>query len=785
MTPFYILLCRNGDLINALPILKADADAGNRPSIMVHKDYLPLMSGISYADVIPFEGHMHDLGSAFVQAQKISADVRSLQVIADTETVRTVTYAPAGQTQALTDSFAKEPYKLLDRMDLIKAQPRPVFDRRDPAREKKLLKQLRSNPKNTILVATGGVTSPFPYRDLLLYLLRAHFVPVHAVCDISKLHTDFLYDFLALFEQAKCLVACDSALLHLANAVPTLPVVALVQDKPSLWHGSPWRLNHICHIRYSDFALRGVQLLKAIDGIDKPGSYFYEGDLNGPRIIHAWSAYELNDINLPRHKEARKTWQREYNQEVWVETASEVGSIGRDSRHSAIKDSGRFPFLKDVLRLAAYRSKSDADIICLTRCDTFFSDDLTQRLAQSKLPCWSHRLWRNGCGDLFHPHVDLFAFTVGWWKEHHKECPDLIHGRDPYWNKTLYDICRRNGGVELKASCFTPKYEVIKSTKPAERERYNESLLVEYEKKQGPVILFPKCTEQLPGVMINRHALAPFGYNPALVRWNNRWLMAYRYHDQGDLSTALGLAELDESFNVKTNHRLKIEHKGGSEEDCKFLIDNQNQLFLSYVDSTYPALPPRAVVRYGQLVDGSLVNVKQPKIGKNDGSACEKNWIFFNHNGRLMVIYESYPEQIIYEVNGDHEHRSRGLNWAYGEPRGGTAPIPFRDKLLRFFHSRLDNESGQFRRRYYCGAMLLDPEPPFKPVAISKEPLLIGSEADDLTAQEKASCVQYKAKVVFPGSAVESSPGGFIWLACGINDASCVIMKIDPEGLKL
>jgi RHH-type proline utilization regulon transcriptional repressor/proline dehydrogenase/delta 1-pyrroline-5-carboxylate dehydrogenase len=82
-----------------------------------------------------------------------------------------------------------------------------------------------------------------------------------------------------------------------------------------------------------------------------------------------------------------------------------------------------------------------------------------------------------------------------------------------------------------------------------------------------------------------------------------------------------------------------------------------------------------------------------------------------------------------------------------------------------------------------CGAMLMETEPPFKPVAISKRPVLYGSEKDGLTATQRSACFHYKPKVVFPLGAIEHADG---WLlSVGVNDNHCALVYVTGKDLNL
>lgn len=783
----YIQLGRLGDLINLLPILHDDAQQGRRAAIMVCKEYAPLFSGCSYCDVIEFDGSMWNVDAAVKQAQAISDDVKCCQVLGDTDVVLRNTYAPAGQKHAVSDSFQKEAYQVLGRLDLWRKQSKPVFDKRNHVREQAFLNSLPVNPKGAILVAVNGNSSPFQSDELLFEILRLEF-PKVPIIDLSTVRAEQFYDLLAVFEVGHCLIAADSAPLHLAFAV-NIPVVALIADKPSLWHGSSWRTGHIAHIRYNDFANRAMDAIRAIKNIGGPGCPFQK-HVKSPKIVHVWSGYELTQENRPRHDVARSTWELEYLSEHWISSPHELGATGFDSKRDPLlkdKDKVPFPYLKQVIRTAAMRSNDD-DIICLTRCDAAFAiEGITDQLLKHPV-CYAHRTIRDEDGDTWHPIVDLFAFTKKWWREHQSECPELILGHDHWWNRVFLTLIKHHGGVELPFAVYRAASEVKSTGEAKPRELHNENLHKKWQDNFGPITLYPPISRQLPAAIINRHALSPFGYNGSIVRWNNRLLLGYRWHNQNDYSTALAIADIDEAGNVKSNKLISIPHQGGSEEDCR-LFTAGKELFMSYVDSNYPSMPAKSVMRYGKLTEDTqwaLQDIQQPVYGENHGNGMEKNWVLFPWEGRLLCIYQTAPETILLELKGSAATeivRFTGPRWPWGTIRGGTPPLPFKGKLLRFFHSGLDNECPPYRRRYYVGALVTEPALPFKVLSVSREPVLRGSELDDLSATERSSILHHKAKVIFPMGAIPNKDG---WLlSCGVNDSHCALFSVTERDLKL
>ena len=296
-------------------------------------------------------------------------------------------------------------------------------------------------------------------------------------------------------------------------------------------------------------------------------------------------------------------------------------------------------------------------------------------------------------------------------------------------------------------------------------------------KRLGVTALFPKVTMQVDGGMINRRALPPYAYNGAIVRWQGKLLLAYRYHE-GSASTRLGVAELDDKFNVTACHALTL--PGKSQEDPRW-HESGGVLYMSYVESDWPANPPHCVVKFGRFDPWQLTAVTQPSYGRNDFTSTEKNWVFFASQMKSWFIYDSHPKHIVVGLHGV-EHVTPGVRWRYGKIRGGCV-VPWRGKLLRFFHSAVDGELPPFYRRYFMGALVMSADPPFAVESVMYEPLVRGSEDDDLGAMERSSCFHYKAKVVFPLGAIEHGDG---WLvSCGVNDSHIALVRVTEKMLKL
>lgn len=772
----FVLLGKTGDLCSFLPLAYDYHQKGERIAIMVAKQYSDLLDGVGYCDKIVYDGDCWEIDKAYEQATKLSSNVCCVQTAGPEDLVRKFTFQPNGQEHALNDSFQKESWRLAGRIGIWKEQPPLVFDRRDPEREANLLPPVKSGrKKKLVIVAAAGESAPFPYKDLLWQLLNSHFTQFRFI-DLSKLKAARFYDLLGLYKVAHCIIATDSAPLHLAYACPDLPVIALINDQPSLWHGSVYRPNHLFHCRYGDFPKRAVEMLEVIENIGSERCWSVQKHREG-KIIHVWSRYEETEANEERRKEACATW----NKMEMVDTPVELGAFGRNSKNK-LKDEQRYPFVKDVIRLALLRAE-EKDTIILTRSDTAFNSGL-----ELSTPCYAHRTIRKEGEDSWHPACDLFAFTKQWWIEHEREYPqDMILGLDPWWHRVMLELFKKHGAKELPFAVY--RLSDSKGVPVNEGWPYvqnNQKLYNAFMAQHGIQAMFPKVSEQVECVHVNRKALYPWGYNCSLTRWKDGYLLAYRHHGEKNLRTQLAIATLDQHFNVTNNRPVEMD-SGFSFEDPRFFM-HQQALHMSFVKSVWPVMPPNCMMQYARLVEGQkwmVENLKQDDFQKNDGSGLQKNWLYFEHRGELFCIYESSPKQTVFKVSEqiDTVWETNRPHWRWGDVKGGTVPVPYEGKLLRFFHSTLDNEPYPYRRRYYIGAMLMEPEPPFTVLRVSIEPIIRGSELDDLDDDSRRSCVHFKPKVCFPCGLVETD--GAWLLSMGINDSSCVIAKIKPENLKL
>lgn len=175
----------------------------------------------------------------------------------------------------------------------------------------------------------------------------------------------------------------------------------------------------------------------------------------------------------------------------------------------------------------------------------------------------------------------------------------------------------------------------------------------------------------------------------------------------------------------------------------------------------------------------------EPAYGGNhptpqQATSHNKNWLFFQHRGTWHFIYLTAPKHTVVRLSSggviQQEHstpfNTTTYSSRYGLPRGGTPPVLHDGRYHTFFHSSVDDP--KWRRRYYMGAYSFAAEPPFKPLAMTPEPLLAASEAD-------FNCLN-SPLVVFPNGALLED--GKQWLlTAGVNDEGSMWLRVPHTDL--
>jgi predicted GH43/DUF377 family glycosyl hydrolase len=326
---------------------------------------------------------------------------------------------------------------------------------------------------------------------------------------------------------------------------------------------------------------------------------------------------------------------------------------------------------------------------------------------------------------------------------------------------------------QKKSEGFTGMSEIKTQFVPP-RIVHNKREMDAFLAKHNIVSQWPAVTEQLPTTVVE--GLFAGAYNPSIIRFQGKLLMVYRFHPDTTAATKLAIAELDDNFIVTSNQELDLRDDNSCEDARAFVW--KKELWICYVSSTWPTFPASST---------KCIKLAKPDHWRAsdafeywlpDRQTMEKNHLPLPWGDELNIIYRNIPEQVIYTPADKREMKTPGLRWPFGEIRGGTVPLPYQGKLLRFFHSSMRNEMPPLRHRYYLGAMLMKAEPPFQMLAVSKRPILRGSELGGDTSRH-----HHKPNVVFVCGAIEHEGG---WLAsCGCNDSASMLVKISEKDLNL
>lgn len=290
---------------------------------------------------------------------------------------------------------------------------------------------------------------------------------------------------------------------------------------------------------------------------------------------------------------------------------------------------------------------------------------------------------------------------------------------------------------------------------------------------------------------------SPRHWNPGLLRYKGRLWSSVRYHlgvEHGSrCATSMVALDCVSLQPTAPSQHLNLPATIGDEhfEDARlFLFRGEPHISFTQMTGYRPGVNYQCHIRYARLkLHGNrwlIEEVFHPQYGLNSGSAKEKNWVFFEHDGALHVIYQDTPVRKILRLEGSKvvdEYDSDAAEWPWGLIRGGTPPIPFGDgKMMAVFHSSVATEDAPHYVRYYGAAYVFEDRPPFKLLQVSARPIMVGSEVDG-HGMDPRYPEGWKPYVVFPCGLVQDGPNWLVSL--GVNDWQCAIGRITPAQLNL
>lgn len=320
-----VALGRYGDIVNVLPVCRELAMRGEAPALMVAEQFKDVLDGVGYVEPEVFAGSFTDVKEAVRLAQSkydrvLVGQVNSRNVGVNTE----------------CNSFSEEAWRQMGFREEYGRLPL-VFDRRDSEREEQLVKTHRKTAKPLLLVNCAGKSSPFQAAPLLLNHLSKKWGETFEVLDLSTVKAHRVYDLLALMDVAACLITIDTATLHLA-AGSHVPMIALLSETPTLWHGSKPKPETLLARRYSEVPERLHEIDAVLEKLSK-------GQSATPRFI-SQTKWECGQIGLPLNVDVSH-----FNPGICRDGSGKLWMVARKSKRNA---KGRF----DSTLLACRMSES-------------------------------------------------------------------------------------------------------------------------------------------------------------------------------------------------------------------------------------------------------------------------------------------------------------------------------------------------------------------------------------------------------------------------------------------
>lgn len=453
---------RIGDILNTLPLaLRHFQQTGEVPFYMVASQFKGILEGVSYVEPVIFPGPFEHCIAALYMARQITSNISLCQI-----------YGQGIMNLAMETSFIRESWACAN-ADVPWGTLPLVIDQRDRTREARLIGDLvqQAAGRKIVLVATGGISSPFPYGKTLLAGLQSQLDPdIFMVINLAAFKCEQFFDFLGLYEIAHCLVSVDTGFQHLAPA-SDIPVISIINPSPSKWHGSAWRPQHTARFYYHEFPQTINNFALAIAVVDA------REWARRPDLIHVFADWrDTTDEDTERRRRvALDSWEMEsqfsatYGRDYWQHVDVTREDCTRDG--TIVGDAVRMPFIRDVISHGLQRATKPTDVIVWSNADICFAPGLTGNILETcrrhgaafcqrwdfpKLakPFITTGMVRKG---KWYPGCDLFAFTVEWWNQHGQELPDLLMGREKV-DEVFRQLIKYYHGGEIEAGIYHEKH---------------------------------------------------------------------------------------------------------------------------------------------------------------------------------------------------------------------------------------------------------------------------------------------------------------------------------------
>jgi predicted GH43/DUF377 family glycosyl hydrolase len=272
-------------------------------------------------------------------------------------------------------------------------------------------------------------------------------------------------------------------------------------------------------------------------------------------------------------------------------------------------------------------------------------------------------------------------------------------------------------------------------------------------------------------------------FNPCLFELNKKQYLMVRHSyvsNENVYNSEINLFKYPSLEKIQLN--IKTESLGEQHEDAKVFV-YQDKLIVptsNYYEYKKNFFHEKLLILNHNFEHLYSIHPIYGKNGNNvrNNSGDEKNWTFFEHDGKMMFVYQMHPHTVVeMDLDGNIKteyktHFDVKSKWKFGEPRLSTNPIYKDGHYHSFFHSHILIRDGYFITKvYFMGYYKFKAEPPFEIVEVKEKPILWGN---DVRPRKKPLVVPY---CVFPCGAILKD--NTFHISVGINDEECAILEYD------
>ena len=334
----------------------------------------------------------------------------------------------------------------------------------------------------------------------------------------------------------------------------------------------------------------------------------------------------------------------------------------------------------------------------------------------------------------------------------------------------------------------------------------------------APIDLLPAAWRQ--PVSLDTFAI----YNPAIVRFQGRLLMAYRvdFGYEKPFRVAIAICALNERLQVVPGSVVALSDSIACEAvnhfDARFLV-YQDRLFVHY-NNNWDTVPNQIFLVELDSDTLQARSAARPLALEGPRQPIEKNWLLFEHDGEPFAIYQVDPHIVlrvdlvgsgpvrcwpVYHTDWD----TRAYTRRYGALRGGTPPVRVGDSYVSILHSRAAPRKltpttpapaveklkhlpwwHPIKRwlrehfapvHYYGGVYAFAATPPFAPTFIRPTPIL-WPEREGRRQRPTASHMAPR-RVVYPCGLVKLVDGRWL-ISYGIHDERAVLRAVTHQEIE-